>query len=179
MNANKTIVRLFGRERKPADLVFAIVFVLFAIFLLVQLTGQTKWLSSKSLFAQPRFWPAVGVIGMTVFGLLHLLGSVLSPKEPGRVRELMFWALSLEYVAWFLLYVFLVPLAGYLPMTVLFAVLLVYRVGYRGKPAIIAAVLSALLIVLVFRVLLQVKIPGGAIYEYLPETIRVFMLSYM
>ena len=180
MPRGKVISRLLQRERMPGDMVFAIVFLVFAIILLLQLTDQTKWLSSKSLFAQPRFWPAVGVIGMTVFGVLHLIGSLLSPKAPGeRVQELIFWARSLEYVCWFLLYVYLVPLAGYVPMTILTAVLLSYRVGYRGKSAVGAAVLLALAIVLIFRVLLQVKIPGGAVYEYFPEAIRVFMLTYM
>ena len=180
MTKTKIINRMFQRERMPGDMVFAIVFLVFAIFLLMQLTGQTKWLSAKSLFAQPRFWPAVGVIGMTVFGFLHLAGSMLSPKTPGeRVGEMIFWARSLEYVCWFLLYVYLVPLAGYVPMTVLTAVLLSYRVGYRGRSAVGAAVLLALAIVLIFRVLLQVKIPGGAVYEYFPEGIRLFMLTYM
>ena len=180
MTENKSFSSLFKRQRMPGDMIFAIVFLVFAVYLLTQLTGQTKWLSAKSLFAQPRFWPAVGVIGMTLFGVLHLIGSFLSTKVPGqRTQELIFWARSMEYVGWFLLYVYLVPLAGYVPMTIAVAVLLSYRVGYRGKSAVGAAVLLALIIILIFRILLQVKIPGGAVYEFFPEAIRSFMLTYM
>jgi hypothetical protein len=38
------------------------------------------------------------------------------------------------------------------------------------------SVLTALSIVLVFKTFLEVKIPGGAIYEYLPDTLRTFMI---
>jgi hypothetical protein len=34
-------------------------------------------------------------------------------------------------------------------------------------------------IVITFRGFLQVRIPAGAIYEYLPASIRVFWLTYL
>jgi len=179
MVRTKTLQQLFQRYRKPGDLVFAILFLTFSLILLTQLQDQTKWVARKSLFVQPRFWPAVAVIGMVVFGILHLIGSLWSPRIYGRLKEMWFWARSFEYVAWFLIYVYLVPLTGYLPTTLVFCVLLALRAGYRDRTTLLAAAGSGLFIVVLFRGLLQVKIPGGAVYEYFPDGMRAFMLTYM
>ena len=175
----QTLQQMFQRYRKPGDLVFAVLFIFFALFLLWNLTEETKWLNGKSLFAQPRFWPAVGVIGMVGFGVLHWIGSVSSPRIFGRGAEVWFWIRSLEYVAWFLAYVLSAPYVGFLPASIFFAVVLAMRAGYRAPRMLLAAAGTGLAIVLIFRTLLQVKIPGGALYEYLPDAIRLFMLSYM
>lgn len=179
MVRTKTLQQLFQRYRKPGDLVFAIFFLVFSVALLTQLGDQTKWVARKSLFVQPRFWPAVAVGGMVLFGTLHLIGSLWSPRIFGRLKEMWFWGRSLEYVAWFLIYVYLVPITGYLPTTLVFSVLLALRVGYRDSKMLLAAAGSGMFIVILFRGLLQVKIPGGAIYEHLPDGIRAFMLTYM
>lgn len=179
MVRTKTLQQLFQRYRKPGDLVFAVFFLMFSVLLLTQLGDQTKWVARKSLFVQPRFWPAVAVFGMVGFGVLHLIGSLWSPRIYGRLREMWFWARSLEYVGWFLAYVSLVPLTGYLPTTLVFTVLLTLRAGYGSKTYLLAAAGAGLAIVILFRGLLQVKIPAGAIYEYLPDGLRVFALTYL
>jgi hypothetical protein len=38
------------------------------------------------------------------------------------------------------------------------------------------SLITALSIVLVFKTFLEVKIPGGIIYEFLPSTLRSFMI---
>ena len=78
-----------------------------------------------------------------------------------------------------MVYVFLVPMAGYLPSTIIFAVLLCYRVGYRSFRSLLAAALVATTVVVVFKSFLQVKVPGGQVYEMLPDSIRSFMLTYL
>lgn len=179
MVKTKTLQQLFQRYRKPGDLVFAIFFLCFSLFLLLQIGEQTKWLARKSLFVQPRFWPAVALIGMVGFGTFHLIGSLLSPRIFGRLKEVIFWASALEYVGWFLIYVYLVPLTGYLPTTIIFCILLALRVGYRDKTMLLSSIGAAISIVVLFRVILQVKIPAGALYEYLPDGLRVFALTYL
>ena len=53
---------------------------------------------------------------------------------------------------------------------------LAFRAGYRGPRMLCAAALTGLSIVLIFKTTLSVKIPGGAIYEYLPDIFRNFMI---
>ena len=179
MSRIKTLQDLFKRYRRPGDLVFAVVFLMFALFLLSQLGEEVKWTKRTRLFAQPAFWPTIGILGMVLFGALHCLSSLMSPRIDGRWKEVGFWVRSLEFLAWFMAYVAAVPVVGYLPATLAFMAALALRLGYRGRVMIGAALLSGVVIVVVFKSFLQVKVPGGALYEALPDGLRAFMLTYL
>jgi hypothetical protein len=174
----RTLQDLFKRYRRPGDLVFAVAFLALAIFLLSQLGNQTQWVARTKLFAQPAFWPAISLAAMALFAILHLVGSILSPRIEGRWVEVGFWARSLEYACWFMAYVLIVPLLGYLLSTLLFTVTLALRAGYRDFNYLLAAAAAGLGVVLIFKTFLQVKVPGGKLYEILPEAMRAFMLTY-
>lgn len=178
MSRVKTLQVLFKRYRRPGDIVFAWVILIVSLFLLSQIYTQTGYKAGAKLFAQPRFWPAVSLVSMTGFAIFHLLGSLLSERIEGRWSEVLLWIASLEYAGWFIGYAMIVPFGGYLPSTVVFAVLLTLRAGYRSRGPIIAAVLSAIVIVLLFKTFLQVKLPSGRIYELLPDGLRQIMLTY-
>jgi hypothetical protein len=178
MSRVATLQQLFKRYKRPADLVFAVIFLLLSLALLSQIGEQTVWKSRTQLFSQPAFWPGVSLIAMTVFAFLHWVSSVLSPKINGRWEEVGFWLRSIEFVIWFMVYVALVPVLGYLPSSIIFATTLAYRMGYRGTRSIFLAIVTAFFIVLIFKSFLQVRVPGGMIYEILPSQLRSFMLTY-
>ncbi len=160
---------------RPGGFVFALAFLACALVLLFYLGEETKFSASGKLFAQPRFWPAVGVIGMVGFGALHLV--TIWRNRTGRDGlEVVNWVRALEYLAWFMVYVWAVPKIGYLAATILFCVILAVRQGYRAARHLVAAAVLGFAIVLVFKTGLQVKIPGGAVYEYLPGALRNFMI---
>ena len=96
----------------------------------------------------------------------------------GRWVEIGFWLRSIEYALWFMAYVLAVPKTGYLLATLLFAVAITMRAGYRQWRFAGAAALTGLVVVVVFKSLLQVKVPGGQLYEILPTGLRAFMLTY-
>jgi len=179
MSRIKGMQELFKRHRRPGDIVFAWFFLAVAAFLFSQLATQSPWNPEARIFSQPAFWPTVSVVLMVVFAALHLISSALSQRLVGRLAELGFWLRSAEYALWFMAYVFMVPWAGYLPTTILFGVGLALRAGYRSKRMIISVVLLSIVIVVIFKSFLQVKIPGGEIYQYLPGTLRSFMLTYL
>lgn len=178
MSRVKTLQTLFRRYRRPGDIVFAWMVLAFSLFMLSQLLDQTAYKQGGKLFAQPRFWPAVSLIGMVAFSSFHLMGSVLSKRIPGRWKEVLSWLLAFEYAGWFIAYAAVVPYGGYLPTTVLFALLLTWRVGYRNKRAFVSAVVSAVVIVVLFKTLLAVNLPAGKVYEALPDGLRQIMLTY-
>ena len=190
------------------SILFALLFVALSLFLVSQLGEEAKFSSKGKLFAQPAFWPGVGVIGMAFFGCLNLIATIVqarrgkygspqlaksqpaeSLENPGEqqsdsnvsvfgseLKEGASWLLAFEYFAWFMLYVYATPVIGYLAATVLFLVALTFRVGYRDRRMTIAAVATGFAIVLIFKSFLGVKIPGGAVYESLPDTLRSFMI---
>lgn len=178
MSRAKTLQALFKRYRRPGDIVFAWAVLIGSLALLSQVFDQTVYKPGGKLFSQPRFWPAVALIGMSGFAVLHLLGSILSERIEGRWQEVLLWLSSLEYAGWFIAYAAVVPWAGFLPATVVFSVLLVLRAGYRSKTALISALISAVAIVLLFKTFLQVKLPSGRIYDALPDGLRQIMLTY-
>lgn len=169
---------LFKRYRRPGDIVFAWAFLVLSLFLASQLSTQAPWKPGGAFLKQSALWSHIGVWGMVVFSALHLLSSALSPRLSGRWTEVWAWLRALEYAGWFMAYVFVTPYAGYLPTTLVFALLLGLRAGYRSPRSLVALVLLALAIVVVFKSFLQVKIPGGAVYELLPTALRSFMLTY-
>jgi hypothetical protein len=174
----KGLQELFKRYRRPGDIVFAWAFLALAVFLLGQLGTQAPWKTGGKVFSQPAFWPTVSLALMAGFAALHLLSSALSPRIDGRWEEVWQWLRSFEYAGWFMACVFAVPMLGYLPCTVLFAVLLGLRTGCRSRRVMVRLTLMAIVIVLVFKAFLHVSIPGGAIYEHLPTGLRSVMLTY-
>ena len=178
MSRVKTLQSLFKRYRRPGDIVFAWVALAVSVFLLSQLADQTAWRNGGKLFAQPRFWPAVSLSGMAFFAALHLLGSALSERIEGRWQEVWLWVRSLEFAGWFIAYALAVPYVGYLPTTVIFAVALTFRAGYRKGSTLLISALAAVVIVLLFKTFLKVNLPSGLIYESLPDGLRQIMLTY-
>lgn len=172
-----TFLEMFRRDRRPGDLVFAIGFFVFAVLTVALLPSQARWVSGTPTVAQPAFWPLVGALMMLGFGAIHLTGTWMSPRLAGRLKEVLFWVRSLEYVAWFVAYVLAVPRLGYLPASLLFALALTFRLGYRRGRDFAVAALFALVVVLVFKAGLNVKIPAGALYEHLPAGLRSFVMT--
>lgn len=158
------------------QLLFAIVFLAAAVFLLTQLPDQTKWVKRTKFFAQPRFWPSVSIIGMVLFGGLHLWKLPRKKFVTADYAEWKVWFFAIEWVLWFLAYVLLVPLIGYLPVTLAFMPLMSWRMGYRNKHMLWISAIFGLAVVVLFKSLLDVKIPGSAMYEYLPGALRSFFI---
>lgn len=164
--------------RHAGSLIFAIVFLVLSVGLLAQIDSQTAWSSRHALTSQPRFWPAVGLAMMVVFGALHLWASRRDSWQDSGT-EVWTWLRGLEFAGWFLGYVFLVPVLGYLPASVLVAVALTLRVGFRGGRWLAISVALAVGIVVLFRAVLRVHVPGGQLYHMLPERLSNFMLTWL
>lgn len=169
---------VFPNARKPGELFYSFIFLGTSLALLSLIFWQTRWLPGKGLAAQPRTWPFLSLLCMSGFAAANLLMTARSTRTPGRWTEALIWISSLEYVGWYLLYVVAIPLTGYLAATVGFCVFLVWRAGYRSGFAFGAAAVFGLAVVLLFKSLFNVKIPGGAVYEYLPGALRYIMIRY-
>ncbi|MFZ1816036.1 MAG: tripartite tricarboxylate transporter TctB family protein [Rhizobiaceae bacterium] len=164
-----------------AEIVFGLAAFAIGLFLATQLGSQLTWKDDLPLSRQPGFFSSVAVVGMLVFGAMELWFA-WRRNATGRgervLSEIGFWAVSAEYAVWFMVYVLVVPRLGYLPTTLIFCLLLTLRVGYRRTRTLLASLLVGVATVLVFKGFLSVKIPGGALYEQLPDALRNFMILY-
>ncbi|MCO6187904.1 tripartite tricarboxylate transporter TctB family protein [Rhizobium sp. L1K21] len=168
---------VFPESRKPGEMLFVTITMFVAVALLALAPWQTTWLPGKGFAAQPRFWPMLSLGGVVLFGLLNALSRMRITRTPGRWQEATVWMRSLEFVGWYMLYVAAIPLLGYLIATVLFTTGMALRLGYRGRSVMVAG-LFGVFVVLFFKTAMNVKIPGGAIYEFAPDTFRYFLLRY-
>ena len=182
--------RHMERDERAADTgawLFAALFCGATLLLLLQVGDQTKYKPAGSLFAQPRFWPALALGGMLLFGIGHLgslwrgrrAGGDGLNRQGGQILPILADAARvLEFALWFMAYVWITPLTGYLPATICFMCFLAVRTGYRDWQMIGCAGVTGAVIVLLFKTMLAVKIPGGAVYEMLPESFRALMIAY-
>ena len=151
--------------------------------MLAQMDEQTKWLKGAALLVQPRFWPGLCLAGFAFFALCHFISTWTRHRQSRQYSflppdELANWARPTEYALYFMAYVFLVPQLGYLPTTLLALPALVFRLGYRSPSKLMASILVGLCTVVVFKTLLQVRIPGGRWYEFLPDGLRNLLILY-
>ena len=175
------------QPRKKGDVVFSAFLFILALFLLSQIRTEAKWIENLPLLRQPRFWPAMTLGGFLIFSAGNLIQSILNARQNRQMvsgvhilpwDELFNWVKTLEFAGYFLLYVFSIPYIGYLPATLLFCPLLTFRVGFRGFKYFTVSILAGFVIVFVFRTILSVKLPAGAIYNIFPDQIRNFLILY-
>jgi hypothetical protein len=169
---------LFKRYRRPGDLVFASGFLVLSLFFLGSIPWQLTWIPGRGLFEQPAFWPSVAIGAMTLFSAVHWFGAVVSERIPGRRAEVITWMRALEFPAWFMAYVLVVPYAGYLLGSILFTCCLAFRLNYRTWRWMLVTAVFAIVVVTVFKAMLQVRMPAGAVYDLLPPgDLRSFLMT--
>jgi hypothetical protein len=82
---------------KSGDLLFALIFFMISAFLMSQLPDQVKWFKNTKLTSQPALWCSIGLIGMTAFGLIHLLLKIRLNDLSRELKEGLIWIRSIEF----------------------------------------------------------------------------------
>lgn len=181
MTNSHDLTVLIAPPHHRAEVVFAVASFLVAVALATQWSTQTTWVEGQPWSRQPGLWPLVAIVGMLMFGAGELVACLVRNFGRGgadTLAEVLHWLAATEYLVWYMAYVLAVPRLGYLPATVTFATLLALRLGYRGRLLLWAPVSGALVVVL-FKTVLQVRIPGGALYEVFPQAIRNALVIYL
>lgn len=172
-------------EYLTGEKAFAILMAMFSAFLLYSIPSETQWFNGMALTKQPRFWPSMCIIGLSLFAFAHSLSVWLKASSldecdkldaSAEFGEIKHWFRPIEFVVYFLTYVMAVPWLGYLLATLAYFLLMTLRMGYRKKSMLWISAATALLIVVLFKTLLQVKISSGAWYDLLPDSWATFMI---
>ncbi|QPM90276.1 tripartite tricarboxylate transporter TctB family protein [Pseudooceanicola algae] len=174
----RTLQDLFQRHGRAGEAVFAAAFFALSLLLLILLPWQTQWVPRTKLYVQPAFWPAIALFVMLVFSGGYLVVALGSHRLPGLRAELGAWARAGEFMVWFIAYVWLVPVIGYLLATIAFCCTLSWRMGYRNARWMGLSALFGLAVVALFKGFLGVNIPAGDIYDLLPPgEARSFLMT--
>ncbi len=172
-------------EYLTGEKAFAILMAMLSSFLLYSIPQETQWFSGMAVSKQPRFWPAMCIIGLSLFAFSYgfsvwrkaaAMTNNNDDINTTELGEMKHWLGPIEFVGYFLLYVVSVPWLGYLLATLVYFLLMTWRMGYRKQSMFWISAATGLLIVLVFKTLLQVKITSGAWYELLPDGWATFMI---
>ncbi|MCC5987176.1 MAG: tripartite tricarboxylate transporter TctB family protein [Pararhodobacter sp.] len=166
------------RTRQPGELPFAVLFLAFTLWLYIHLGTEARWIARLTWFQQPALWPAIAIHGMLAFGVVNLFASLLAQGSEGDRRELLTWLRALEYVGWYLAYAWAVGQIGYLPATLATMLLLVWRLGIATRVSLFWAAAFSVAVVVVFKSLLRVGIPGGRLYALFPPDWQRFLSVY-
>ncbi|MBT4890808.1 MAG: tripartite tricarboxylate transporter TctB family protein [Rhodospirillales bacterium] len=172
----------FERQSKPGVLVASAFLFCISLFMLSQLDTQTKSFSSLKLPLQPRFWPSVVLTAMSFFSGMALLLNIIKHRQDATQKlqsvlsELNVWTRPIEYAVWFIVYAWSVPYIGYLPTTIIFMLLLGYRVGIKRPATFGILTVIGIGTVLLFKAGLSVNMPAGMIYDLAPESIRNILI---
>ena len=179
-STNPDLGRLDSGSPDSGSLVFF--FLCFSLLLLALLPSQTRWINGISFVKQPAFWSLVSIGMMLSFSIISLCIQKKNIVQIGKdfVHCLLQQKslLVIENCGYYFLYVWLVPLIGYLPSSILFMVLLTWRYGFRDKTMLLGSVLTAIVIVVLFKSMMRLHIPAGQIYAYLPDAMRDFFIFY-
>jgi len=187
------VENLFEFKRITGDLTLSIIFLLFVVFLLIYFNSESGWsardLNQKrvgKILKQQWVGPLMCMVILLPATILNILEAFKAYKKSKRLLlpnkimyEMTQWIRSLEFILYFLVYTFSITVLGYLISTLIFAVFLTYRLGYRTKKWIFISLFSSFIVVLIFRTILQIKTPVNIwLYKFLPENLEVFMKIY-
>ena len=185
------VADLFKFQRGRADLLFSALILGMALALLLTFFDQSGW-ADRDL-PQKRLGKALKWIG-PVIALLILVPAALGnlglslrralldrrKHRPNKTRyEVVQWLRAIEFIVYFIIYTRSIEIVGYLIATVIFAMLMVLRLGYRSWRWVGIAAGVSFLSVVFFRTLLQIKTPVNIwLYNQLPEGLERFMKVY-
>ena len=187
------VENLFEFKRITGDLTLSIIFLLFVVFLLIYFNSESGWSARdlnqkrvgkilKQQWVGPLMCMAI-LLPATILNILEAFKAYKKSKRlllPNKIMyEMTQWIRSLEFILYFLVYTFSITVLGYLISTLIFAVFLTYRLGYRTKKWIFISLFSSFIVVLIFRTILQIKTPVNIwLYKFFPENLEVFMKIY-
>ena len=187
------VENLFEFKRVTGDLTLSIIFLILVSFLLISFNTESGWdgreLSQKrvgKILKQQWVGPLICMVILVPAVIFNLYQSTIQLninkrlRMPSRIKyELFQWLKSLEFIVYFLIYTNIITIFGYLISTVIFAIFLTTRLGYRSLKWILRSTIAAFIIVIIFRSILQIKTPVNIwLYKYLPQNFEVFMKIY-
>jgi len=187
------VADLFKFTRGRADLLFSALFLAAALFLAISFFGESGWqdrdLPQKrfgKVLKQPWVGPLIAVVILLPAAVanfvLSLRRAMLDRRKhkPNKTRyEVIQWVRALEFIAYFIVYTRSIEIIGYLFATMIFAALMVYRLGYRSLRWMGIALAASFVSVLFFRTILKIKTPVNIwLYNQLPDSLERFMKVY-
>ncbi|WP_425101137.1 tripartite tricarboxylate transporter TctB family protein [Tropicibacter sp. S64] len=160
-------------KRRPGELVFAGFLLLASLYLTRDAWGIENSFGPNGL-SSPRSIPLATTVVMVISAALVLFRTVRLPLDRSEtvMKDILPWTVIL-FVGLLVGYGVLLRPVGFLPVSALFLIVAIKVLGRRGWPWTIGiALLSLLIIWLIFRIVFSVLMPAGIVPE--AELVQAF-----
>jgi len=141
--------------------------------------------TTQGWWTQPAFMPRISLLLIAItaaylcFQHIHTLrdGSATEHADTSLKNELIQWIKPLEYFIYYIGYIWLLDLIGYFLSSLLFILLLTWRVNLRSPRWMLTGFLFAIVLVAAFRWALGIWVPQAELYGLFPRDIRIFLMN--
>ena len=171
---------------KPGTGIFyGFMFLVGVGLLLLVPIATTPGPETQGWWTQPAFMPRLSLllIALTAtylcfrhFRTLRAEGTGATVQS-GLSTELIQWLRPLEFFVYYIGYIWLLDLIGYFLSSLLFILVLSWRVGLRSRKWMLAGFLFAIALVAMFRWSLGVWVPQAELYGLFSKDIRIFLMN--
>ena len=170
---------------KPATGLFYGFMLLFGVgFLLLVPVATKPGPENQGWWTQPFFMPTLSLLIVAVMAIIlstqHFRArrsTAVRESMRGSLRiELLQWLKPLEFFVYYVLYIWLLGMIGYFLSSLVFILLLSWRVGLRSPKWMVTAFLFAVMLIALFRWGLGVWVPQAELYELFPKDVRIFLM---
>jgi nitrate reductase gamma subunit len=164
-----------------------LLFSALSVTLLACIGIATRWgPESAGWWTRPMLMPGIALMLLVGANVITLARDIADlRRNPPSVAEraegrglLLGWLQPVEFLAYYGIYVFAIQHAGYFPSTLIFIMVLMFRVRLTTPRWILAGVCAALFMVAVFRVGLGVWMPAPELYELFPDGVRSALIRW-
>lgn len=169
------------------SLALTLIFTVISVALLSTVTLATRHGPEASgWWTRPALAPGAA-LALLVFAncltlwreLADLRATPASPAERVEARaKILGWLRPVEYLGYFAVYLFALQHIGYFSATLMFILGLLVRSGLRSPRWMLAGVVAAVSMVLVFRIGLGVWMPAPDVYDLFPNAIRMALIRW-
>ena len=171
---------------KPGTgLFYGFIFIVGVAFLLFVPMLTSPGPAEQGWWTQPAFMPRISLLLIastaTYLCFQHFRtlrnGSTTEPAGTSLKNELIQWIKPLEFFIYYIGYIYLLDLIGYFLSSLIFILLLAWRVGLRSPRWMLTGFLFAIVLVAAFRWALGVWVPQAELYALFPRDIRIFLMN--
>jgi nitrate reductase gamma subunit len=164
-----------------------VLFSALSVTLLACIGIATRWgPESAGWWTRPMLMPGIALSLLVAANIITLARDIadLRRNPPSMVEraegraKLLGWLQPIEFLAYYGIYVFVIQHAGYFPSTLIFILVLMFRVKLTTPRWIIAGLGAAVFMVAVFRMGLGVWMPAPALYEIFPDGVRSALIRW-
>ncbi|MEM7132789.1 MAG: tripartite tricarboxylate transporter TctB family protein [Chloroflexota bacterium] len=163
---------------------YGFMFVVGTGLLLLVPIATTPGPAEQGWWTQPAFMPLLSLLlialAATYLCFQHFRSTrsaAESADDSSLADELIQWIKPFEFFVYYIVYIWLLGLIGYFLSSLLFILVLSWRIGLRSPRWMLTGFLFSIVLIAMFRWALGIWVPQAELYALFPKDIRIFLMN--